>query len=105
MQIWPAIDLLNGKAVRLTQGQYEDVKVYFDNPKEILTYFESAGATRLHLVDLAGARDGSMSHFETIRELVEGSRLQIEVGGGIRTEERIQSYLEAGASRVILGSG
>lgn len=104
MQIWPAIDLLDGKAVRLTQGQYQNVKVYFDNPKEILTYFEAAGAKRLHLVDLAGARDGSMSHFETIRQLVEGSQLQIEVGGGIRTEERIQRYLETGVSRVILGT-
>lgn len=104
MQIWPAIDLLDGKAVRLTKGDYEQVKVYFNNPKEILNYFEAAGAKRLHLVDLAGARDGKMSHFETIQQLVSDSQMQIEVGGGIRTQERIKRYLELGVQRVILGT-
>lgn len=104
MQIWPAIDLLDGKAVRLTKGDYKEVKVYFENPKEILDYFEAAGAKHLHLVDLAGARDGKMSHFKTIRQLVSGSQMQIEVGGGIRTQERIERYLELGVYRVILGT-
>ena len=104
MQIWPAIDLLGGKAVRLTQGDYEKVKVYFDNPAQILAYFEEAGAKHLHLVDLDGARDGQMTNFAVIRRLVEDSHLQIEVGGGIRTQERIEAYLELGVSRVILGT-
>ncbi len=104
MQIWPAIDLLGGKAVRLTKGDYEQVKVYFENPAQILSYFEKAGAQRLHLVDLDGARDGKMSNYDTIRRLVLDSQLQIEVGGGIRTEERIKAYLDLGVSRVILGT-
>ena len=104
MQIWPAIDLLGGQAVRLTKGDYEQVKVYFENPAQILAYFEEAGAKRLHLVDLDGARDGQMSNYETIRQLVKNSRLQIEVGGGIRTEDRIRRYLDLGVSRVILGT-
>lgn len=104
MQIWPAIDLLGGKAVRLTKGDYEQVKVYFENPAEILHYFEKNGAQRLHLVDLDGAREGNLVNYDTIRKLVQESRLQIEVGGGIRSEERIQTYLELGVSRVILGT-
>ena len=104
MQIWPAIDLLSGKAVRLTKGDYDRVKVYFENPAQILSYFEEAGARRLHLVDLDGARDGKMSNYETIRRLVSDSHLQIEVGGGIRTEERINAYLDLGVDRVILGT-
>lgn len=104
MEIWPAIDLLGGKAVRLTKGDYEQVKVYFDDPAQILEYFEENGAKRLHLVDLDGARDGLMSNFDTIHRLVTESHLQIEVGGGIRTEERIRAYLDLGVSRVILGT-
>ena len=104
MQIWPAIDLLSGKAVRLTKGDYDRVKVYFENPAQILSYFEEAGARRLHLVDLDGARDGKMSNYETIRRLVSDSHLQIEVGGGIRTEERINAYLDLGVDRIILGT-
>ena len=104
MEIWPAIDLLGGKAVRLTKGDYEQVTVYFERPEEILEYFERVGASHLHVVDLDGARDGEMVNYETIRRLCENSRLQIEVGGGIRTEERIKAYLDLGVSQVILGT-
>ena len=104
MEIWPAIDLLGGKAVRLTKGDYEKVTVYFERPEEILEYFERAGASHLHVVDLEGARDGEMVNYTTIRRLCKNSRLQIEVGGGIRTEERTKTYLELGVSQVILGT-
>lgn len=104
MQIWPAIDLLQGQAVRLTKGDYDKVKVYFENPAQILAFFEKAGARRLHVVDLDGARDGTLSNQKTITKLLENSHLQIEVGGGIRTSERVKLYLDLGVDRVILGT-
>ena len=104
MQIWPAIDLLGARAVRLTRGDYEQVKVYFNDPDEILSFFNEAGARHLHVVDLDGAREGKLSNLPTIRRLCENSRQQIEVGGGIRSEERIDTYLSLGVSYVILGT-
>lgn len=104
MEIWPAIDLLDGQAVRLTKGDYEQVKVYFKDPAEILRFFEEAGAKHLHVVDLDGARKGTCENFETIERLCRESSMEIEVGGGIRDLERIEKYLELGVSRVILGT-
>jgi len=104
MQIWPAIDLLGGAAVRLSRGDYAKSIVYFKDPSQILDYFEKAGARHLHVVDLDGARDGETVNFDTIRTLCQLSSMQIEVGGGIRSEERIKTYLDLGVSRVILGT-
>ena len=104
MQIWPAIDLLGGKAVRLTKGDYEQVKVYFSNPEEILAYFNARGARHLHVVDLDGAREGKLSNLSTISRLAKESAQEIEVGGGIRTEDRIDAYLSLGVRYVILGT-
>lgn len=104
MQIWPAIDLLNGQAVRLTKGSYENVKVYFNDPQEILAFFTSKGARHLHVVDLDGARDGKAVNFDTIRLLAHQAGCEIEVGGGIRDEKRIDAYLSMGVRYVILGT-
>lgn len=104
MKIWPAIDLLGGQAVRLCRGDYRQAKVYFSHPEEIRDYFERAGASCLHVVDLDGARTGEAVNFETIRIIANGSKLKIEVGGGIRSEERIKAYLDLGVSYVILGT-
>lgn len=104
MQILPAIDLQNGQAVRLYQGDYSKKTVYSSDPCAVARGFAAAGATQLHVVDLDGAKDGSLANFDTIAALAAQSGLAIEVGGGIRTEERIQKYLSLGAARVILGT-
>ncbi len=104
MKIFPAIDLRGGKAVRLYQGDYNQMTVYGENPCEVAAGFLRAGAKNLHVVDLDGAKEGKPENFETIRRLIAESGLQVEVGGGIRTEERIRAYLDLGAARVILGT-
>lgn len=104
MKIFPAIDLKNGEAVRLTQGDYEKVKVYFKNPEEVLKYFHSNKSENLHIVDLDGASSGKAENFMTIKKLVKESDFFIQVGGGIRDEERIKKYLDIGVNRVILGT-
>ncbi|MBQ4187942.1 MAG: 1-(5-phosphoribosyl)-5-[Firmicutes bacterium] len=104
MQIWPAIDLLGGAAVRLSKGDYAKSTVYFKDPSRILEFFEKAGASHLHVVDLDGARDGETVNFATIQTLCRLSSMEIEVGGGIRDEERIKRYLDLGVKRVILGT-
>lgn len=103
MKIFPAIDLRDGKVVRLTQGDYDQMVVYATNPDEIADQFLAAGASNLHVVDLDGAKDGTLANYETIVKLTKHA-LFVEVGGGIRDEERIKAYLSAGAGRVILGS-
>jgi phosphoribosylformimino-5-aminoimidazole carboxamide ribotide isomerase len=104
MQIFPAIDILGGKAVRLVQGDYCQSEVFSDKPKDVLKLFKEQGAKCLHVVDLDGARDGQLSNFDTICDLVKEGGVFIEVGGGIRDEERIKKYLDIGVSRVILGT-
>ncbi len=104
MEIYPAIDIKDGKVVRLTNGDYDRMTVYSDDPGSIAESFLAMGAKNLHTVDLDGAKDGTLSNFDTIRKLTESGRLFVEVGGGIRDESRINAYLEAGAKRVILGS-
>lgn len=104
MKIFPAIDLRNGKAVRLFQGDYDQMTVYNENPVEVARSFKEAGAENLHVVDLDGAKDGRLVNFETIKAIVEEGGLFVEVGGGIRDEERIVQYLELGVGRVILGT-
>ena len=104
MLLFPAIDLKEGKAVRLLQGRMEDSTVYADNPVDVAKDFESQGAEYLHVVDLNGAFTGKPVNDEVIRKIVGSVSLKIEVGGGIRTLERITELLELGVDRVILGT-
>ena len=104
MKIFPAIDLRDGKAVRLYQGDYDQMTVYSNSPVEVAKSFKAKGADCLHLVDLDGAKDGRLVNFDTIKEIVEEVDMYVEVGGGIRDEERIRQYLELGVGRVILGT-
>lgn len=104
MKLFPAIDLRNGKAVRLFQGDYDKETVYSESPVEVAKGFKEAGAKYLHLVDLDGARDGQLVNFDTIKTITGKVDMFVEVGGGIRDEERIKQYLEVGVGRVILGT-
>ncbi len=104
MEIFPAIDIRNAKVVRLTKGDYDVMKVYRNDPTEVAKEFLDAGARNLHVVDLDGARDGSLANFDSIKALAATEGLFIEVGGGIRNMERIEAYLKLGVGRVILGT-
>ena len=104
MNLFPAIDLYEKKAVRLTRGEYDKMTVYNDNPPAQAQIFKSAGAQYLHVVDLEGARDGLTPNFGMVRRLVAESGLQVEIGGGIRDRATIEKYVSAGVLRVILGT-
>ncbi|MBU5627492.1 1-(5-phosphoribosyl)-5-[(5-phosphoribosylamino)methylideneamino]imidazole-4-carboxamide isomerase [Oscillibacter sp. MSJ-2] len=104
MEIFPAIDLRGGQAVRLYQGDYAQTTVYSPDPCAVAKGFEADGARCLHVVDLDGARDGTLANFDTVAAMARRGGLFIEVGGGIRTEERIRRYLDLGVDRVILGT-
>ena len=104
MKIYPAIDLRDAHAVRLTQGDYNRMTVYSNDPVSVAKSFYIAGARYLHIVDLDGAKDGTMSNFATIKDIVAATGMFCEVGGGIRSLERIEEYLKVGAGRVILGT-
>jgi len=104
MTIYPAIDLYEGKAVRLQRGDYEQMTVYSDDPLSVALEFKAAGATALHIVDLEGARDGKPANYEVISQIASKSGLFIQVGGGIRTAETIDKYISAGIKCTILGT-
>lgn len=104
MIIYPAIDLYEGKAVRLYKGDYAAMTVYSDCPEEIALDFKAQGATHMHLVDLEGAKTGGTPNLATVERLVKAADLFVEVGGGIRNMDVIERYLSAGISRVILGT-
>ena len=104
MILLPAIDLFGGQAVRLYQGDYNQMTVYDPDPLHTVRQFERAGATHLHLVDLEGAKTGRTTNLPVIQRIAAQTNLLIEVGGGIRTMDTVRRYLEAGASRVILGT-
>ena len=104
MQIFPAIDLSGSQVVRLYQRDYDRMTVYGSDPCAVAREFIAAGAKFLHVVDLDGAKDGTLANFDSIAALAKQGGLYIEVGGGIRTEERIQKYLDLGVSRCILGT-
>lgn len=104
MIIIPAIDLIDGKCVRLTQGDYAQKKIYSEHPLEIAKAFENAGLTRLHLVDLDGARAGSVVNQKVLEELALETNLQIDFGGGIKSDEDIKSVFNAGAAIATVGS-
>ena len=104
MQIFPAIDLSGGQVVRLYQGDYDKMTVYGADPCAVAREFTAAGAGYLHVVDLDGAKEGTLANFDTIAAIAKQGGLYMEVGGGIRTEERIQRYLDLGVGRCILGT-
>ena len=93
MYIYPAIDLVGGKAVRLYQGDYAQMTVYHDNPVAVAKDFQAAGARHIHLVDLEGAKSGKPENLHTIREIVNQTALFVEVGGGIRDLATVETYL------------
>jgi len=104
MVILPAIDLKDGKAVRLTKGLMDTAKIYSDEPWQVAKRFEELGSEWLHLVDLNGAFAGEPKNLEQIKKIIKNTDLKVEIGGGIRDEDTIKMYLDLGVSRVILGS-
>lgn len=103
MEVIPAIDLLDGKAVRLTQGRFEDVTVYSDAPAELAATWRGL-APRLHVVDLEGSRQGRAAQGDLVRAIVTAFGPGVQVGGGVRTFEAVESYIALGVERVVLGS-
>ena len=104
MQLYPAVDIKDGKCVRLSQGRFDDVKVYADSPASVAAHWEGLGATFLHIVDLDGAVKGSSVNRQAIKSIGEHIDIPFEVGGGVRTLEDIEELLKLGAKRVIIGT-
>lgn len=104
MQIYPAIDIIDGKAVRLSQGSFDNVTVFNDNPADAAKDWVDAGATYIHIVDLDGARYGKTFVTNIIKDIKSKYDIKIETGGGVRTMEDIEDRINAGASRVIIGT-
>ena len=104
LEIIPAIDILDGKCVRLTQGQYDKVEEFSTNPEEIAKKWIGLGAKRIHLVDLDGAKQGYPVNFKVISRIAKLTNIKVQVGGGIRTKETIKQCLNEGISYVILGT-
>ncbi len=104
MNIFPAIDLYGGAAVRLYKGDYKEMTVYSQNPVEVALDFKANGARFIHTVDLEGAKDGTTPNLEVVRSIVKETGLFVEIGGGIRSEETLKKYFDAGVSRAILGT-
>lgn len=104
MDIYPAIDLYGGQAVRLYRGDYAQMTVYSREPAQVAQTFARAGAKHIHLVDLEGAKTGKPENLPVIRKILEATRLFTQVGGGIRSMEVVDTYINAGVDRVILGT-
>ncbi|MBD9270308.1 MAG: 1-(5-phosphoribosyl)-5-((5-phosphoribosylamino)methylideneamino)imidazole-4-carboxamide isomerase, partial [Akkermansia sp.] len=104
MILLPAIDLYEGKVVRLTRGDYSRMTVYREDPLDQAREFEIAGAAWLHTVDLEGARDGTTPNFRVVAELCRSTGLQVEVGGGIRTLNQVEKYIDEGVRYVVIGT-
>lgn len=104
IEIIPAIDIINGQCVRLTQGDYEQKKVYSSNPVEVAKSFEDAGIQRLHLVDLDGAKAKHVVNGKVLENIAKATNLTLDFGGGIKSDEDIKIALEAGASQITAGS-
>jgi len=104
MEIIPAIDLINGKCVRLTKGDYAQQKVYNDNPVEVAKQFEDAGIKRLHIVDLDGAKAGRIVNLSVLESIAKETKLIIDFGGGVKTIADVGNIINAGASIVTIGS-
>ena len=104
MKLFPAIDLFDGKAVRLYKGDYAKLTVYADDPTEIALDFWTQGAKCMHVVDLQGAKTGDTPNLETVKRLVESTGAFVEVGGGIRSMQVAERYISLGVDRIILGT-
>ena len=104
MRIYPAIDLFEGKAVRLFKGDYAQMTIYSEHPEEIALDFAKRGAECIHIVDLEGARSGQTPNLDTVLRIKQTSGLFCEIGGGVRSMENVSRYLDAGIDRVILGT-
>ncbi len=104
MELIPAIDLLGGRVVRLERGDYDAVTVYAEDPVAQARAFAAAGAARVHVVDLDGARDGAPGHLEVMRRIVAEVPVAVQVGGGVRDRASAERWIEAGADRVVLGT-
>ena len=104
MNIFPAIDLFDNKAVRLYKGDYAQMTVYNENPVAVAMDFKNQGAKYVHVVDLAGAKSGVPTHKDVVQAIVKETGLFVEIGGGIRNMQTVDGYISAGASRVILGT-
>ena len=104
MQIIPAIDIIEGKCVRLTQGDYEQKKIYNEHPLEVAKEFEDAGLQRLHLVDLDGAKAGAVKNWKVLETIAAKTTLVIDFGGGIKKEEDVKVVFNSGAALATVGS-
>jgi len=104
MRIIPAIDILHGKCVRLTQGDFGKVKIYSENPLEVAKQFQDADLEYLHVVDLEGAKKGSVVNWDVVAELQEKTALQIDFGGGVKTEEDVERLLQLDINQINIGS-
>ncbi len=107
MQLWPAIDILNGKCVRLKQGDYAQETVYGESPADMARHWVSQGGKFLHVVDLDGAKDKEPVNRNSVQEIIEAvknQKIPVEIGGGIRSEETIRDYLDVGVARVVIGT-
>lgn len=104
MRIIPAIDLIDGKCVRLTKGDYSTKKIYNENPLEVAKSFEASGIQFLHLVDLDGAKKGTVVNHKILEEIANRTNLKVDFGGGIRSEEDIRKAFHSGASQITGGS-
>ena len=104
MKLFPAIDLYEGKAVRLLLGNYNEMTVYSDDPLSVARDFEAAGMKCVHLVDLEGAKNGTTPNIEIVKSIANNTSLFVEIGGGIRNMETVEKYLYCGVDRVILGT-
>jgi phosphoribosylformimino-5-aminoimidazole carboxamide ribotide isomerase len=104
MRIIPAIDLIDGKCVRLTQGDYAQKKVYNENPVEVAREFEGAGMQFLHLVDLDGAKAGKVTNWNIVKDITANTKLTVDFGGGIKTDDEMKKLFDYGISQVNLGS-
>lgn len=104
MNIFPAIDLYDGKVVRLFKGDYDQMTVYSDDPLSVAKDFEACGAKYIHIVDLQGAKDGLTHAFDTVKSIIENTSLKVEIGGGIRNSDTVRKYVSLGVDKVILGT-
>jgi len=104
MKIFPAIDLKNGKCVRLTKGDFKSEKIYNENPINQAEIFSKAGFKYLHIIDLDGALEGNLVNIKVIKEIIKKFNFKIEIGGGIRTKENITKLIDIGADKIILGT-
>lgn len=104
MNIFPAIDLYDGKVVRLYKGDYNNMTVFSSDPVSVAKDFESKGAEYIHVVDLMGAKVGQPTAYDVVNDIINNTSLKLEIGGGIRNEESVKKYIEAGADKVILGT-